>query len=243
MEKNCDDLFYTQVADEISKGQINEGLWLKATVETNGNDLQSKLRYTKLRINQLKEEVYDVYEQRLNDIEKKPVKILNSIGYHVIFNKGGLLTSDKWLVTIQNEQVTIKSLDELISFAKKQEDIFLCEKKHIKILNSIGYHVIFNKGGLLTSDKWLVTTQNKKVTIKSLDELVSFTKKQENIFLCKKKLNETILLCQKKLDNKGYILSKYGSKWCITDYLGNKKTFNSIKDLELFSSSDEILNT
>ena len=182
MKKNYDDLLYTQVADEISKGQINEGLWLKATVEANGNDLQAKLRYTTLRINQLKEEIYVVNQQRVNDIEQK----------------------------------------------------------HVKILNNIGCKVIFNKGGLLTSNKWLVTTKNKQqITIKTLDELVSFAKNQENIFLCEKKLNEKILLCEKKLDDKGYILSKYGRKWCITDYLGNKKIFNSVKDLELFASFEK----
>lgn len=48
-----EEALYEQVASEISGGQIRQGLWLKATVESDGDDFKARAIYTRYRVEQL----------------------------------------------------------------------------------------------------------------------------------------------------------------------------------------------
>ena len=48
-----EEALYEQVAGEIARGDIRQGLWLKATVESDGSDHMTKVLYTKFRIAQI----------------------------------------------------------------------------------------------------------------------------------------------------------------------------------------------
>ncbi len=50
----AEEALYEQVAAEIVAGQIKQGLWLKATVESDGDDFRARTIYTKFRVEQLK---------------------------------------------------------------------------------------------------------------------------------------------------------------------------------------------
>ena len=52
-----EETLYEQVAAEIVAGQIKQGLWLKATVESDGDDFRARTIYTKFRVEQLKAEL------------------------------------------------------------------------------------------------------------------------------------------------------------------------------------------
>jgi len=50
----AEEALYEQVAAEIVAGKIKQGLWLKATVESDGDDFRARTIYTKFRVEQLK---------------------------------------------------------------------------------------------------------------------------------------------------------------------------------------------
>ena len=45
--------FYRAVAEELRSGKIDDGLWLKALVESQGDEKMAKIQYTKLRVTEL----------------------------------------------------------------------------------------------------------------------------------------------------------------------------------------------
>lgn len=51
-----EEALYEQVAAELLAGQVKHGLWLKATVESGGNEHKTKSLYTQFRIAQILEE-------------------------------------------------------------------------------------------------------------------------------------------------------------------------------------------
>lgn len=52
-----EEALYEQAASEIAAGQIRQGLWLKATVESEGDDFKARAIYTRYRVELLKEEL------------------------------------------------------------------------------------------------------------------------------------------------------------------------------------------
>lgn len=52
-----EEALYEMVASEISAGQIKKGLWLKATVDSGGNEHKAKALYTQFRLAQLVDEI------------------------------------------------------------------------------------------------------------------------------------------------------------------------------------------
>lgn len=51
-----EEALYEQIAAELLSGQVKQGLWLKATVESGGNEHKTKSLYTQFRIAQILEE-------------------------------------------------------------------------------------------------------------------------------------------------------------------------------------------
>lgn len=47
--------FYRAVAEELRSGKIDDGLWLKALVESHGDEKMAHVQYTKLRVTELQE--------------------------------------------------------------------------------------------------------------------------------------------------------------------------------------------
>lgn len=52
-----EEALYEQAASEITGGQIRQGLWLKATVESDGDDFKARTIYTQYRVAQLMAEL------------------------------------------------------------------------------------------------------------------------------------------------------------------------------------------
>lgn len=67
-DEKFEEALYEEIAKEIANGNINQGLWLKATVESGGNEFKAKANYTKLRIKQFKREIE---EDRENQIKRQ----------------------------------------------------------------------------------------------------------------------------------------------------------------------------
>lgn len=59
--EKLEEALYELVAGEILRGEIRQGLWLKAMVESNSDDIKAKTRYAKLRVTQL---AHDLDKQR-----------------------------------------------------------------------------------------------------------------------------------------------------------------------------------
>ena len=54
--KLAEEQLYAQAAEEVSSGQIRQGLWAKAIAENGGDDSAAKARYLKLRVEIMKAE-------------------------------------------------------------------------------------------------------------------------------------------------------------------------------------------
>jgi hypothetical protein len=70
-----EEALYERIASEISPGQIKPGLWLKATVDSGGNEHKAKSLYTRFRYAQLVDEIAHDQElerqQRVNAVEQQ----------------------------------------------------------------------------------------------------------------------------------------------------------------------------
>ena len=62
-DEEVEEALYTQVAQEVSEGKVQKGLWLKATLESDGDDFEAKKLYTALRIRQIVREHNKAYEK------------------------------------------------------------------------------------------------------------------------------------------------------------------------------------
>jgi hypothetical protein len=60
--EKLEDAFYEKIANEIRNGEVNQGLWLKATVESGGSEFHAKALYVKLRVKQLERELVESQE-------------------------------------------------------------------------------------------------------------------------------------------------------------------------------------
>ena len=54
--KLAEEQLYAQAAEEVSSGQIRQGLWAKAIAETGGDEAAAKAQYLKLRVEIMKAE-------------------------------------------------------------------------------------------------------------------------------------------------------------------------------------------
>jgi len=77
-----EEVLYEQVAAEIGAGKIKKGLWLKATVESGGNENKAKVLYTQFRLAQVLEEV-----ARASEIEKQRQSVAEDIEWAPLFSK------------------------------------------------------------------------------------------------------------------------------------------------------------
>ena len=55
---------FEQVAAEISLGHVKQGLWLKARVDCNGDDVRARLLYAGYRVEQLRSELLKTAAER-----------------------------------------------------------------------------------------------------------------------------------------------------------------------------------
>lgn len=51
--KMTDERFYKKVSDELKSGDLHEGLWIKCLVEYNGDEHLARIKYFKIRVEQL----------------------------------------------------------------------------------------------------------------------------------------------------------------------------------------------
>ena len=63
MDEGYKNELYRKVAEEISSNIVDQGLWLRALVESNNDNEIAKTRYAKLRI----EELFREIEKNIND--------------------------------------------------------------------------------------------------------------------------------------------------------------------------------
>ncbi len=59
-DEKREEALYEQVAGELATGEINQGLWLKASVDSDGSEFVAKSLYAKYRVKQLKREMEEV---------------------------------------------------------------------------------------------------------------------------------------------------------------------------------------
>ena len=67
-----EEALYEQIAAELLAGQVKQGLWLKATVESGGNEHKTKSLYTQFRIAQILEETVpdvEAAKRRRSEVE------------------------------------------------------------------------------------------------------------------------------------------------------------------------------
>jgi hypothetical protein len=69
-ERLLEEALYNQVNAEIKNGIIRDGLWTKAFVEADGDELRAKVLYCELRIQSIKDEIY-VSQQIVASAEKQ----------------------------------------------------------------------------------------------------------------------------------------------------------------------------
>ena len=67
--KLAEEQLYAHAAEEVSSGQIRQGLWAKAIAETGGDDAAAKARYLKLRVEIMKAEA-EVTDFATNEADK-----------------------------------------------------------------------------------------------------------------------------------------------------------------------------
>ena len=66
--EKLEEALYDVVAEEIERGEIKRGLWLKAVVDSGSDDLRAKARYARLRVHQLARECIE--QARAEQAEK-----------------------------------------------------------------------------------------------------------------------------------------------------------------------------
>lgn len=67
LPEKLEEALYEIVAAEIQRGEIRQGLWLKAMVESNSDDIKAKTQYAKLRVNQLIRDLAERAEAEARD--------------------------------------------------------------------------------------------------------------------------------------------------------------------------------
>jgi len=76
-DRVLEEAMYEQAADELSRGEVRNGLWVKALTESNGNESLAAGVYIKYRVQSLKDEYQDkkyIENQKKVDAVKKAVK-------------------------------------------------------------------------------------------------------------------------------------------------------------------------
>jgi hypothetical protein len=68
LPEKLEEALYEVVAAEIQRGEIRQGLWLKAMVESNSDDIRAKTHYAKLRVNQLMRDLAERAEAEAGDL-------------------------------------------------------------------------------------------------------------------------------------------------------------------------------
>jgi hypothetical protein len=74
---------YRYIATEMSSGNIDDGLWLRALTEADNNQESAKAKYTKLRITELSRDlektrdILQAEEEKNATIQKEAKKILD----------------------------------------------------------------------------------------------------------------------------------------------------------------------
>ena len=161
----------------------------------------------------------------MRKIENSYQSKLNKIGYKLHSRKDG------WIVTdANNEKIRFTALEDLGSFLKEKlldevnrlQNISAKQKLENSYeykLKQIGYTIHPRKDGWVLTD-----ANNRKIKINSLEVINDF------VFVVKRRM-----LCESVLDKKGFILVEKRSKWVINNYLGNKKVFKTLEDLEVYT--------
>ena len=75
---------YERIAQEILRGEIRQGLWLKATVDAEGDDAKARALYAKYRVAQLKTEALMAQlavADKLDEVLVRFVRTLADKGY------------------------------------------------------------------------------------------------------------------------------------------------------------------
>lgn len=75
--EKLEESLYEQVATEIINGKINQGLWLKATVESGGSEFKAKALYAKLRVRQLKREMEDASQAKAREHVEREAALIS----------------------------------------------------------------------------------------------------------------------------------------------------------------------
>lgn len=60
---DAEEMLYEQVAQEISSGNIRQGLWLKAFADAEGDELKAKAAYSRMRVAQLAKDLRHAMEE------------------------------------------------------------------------------------------------------------------------------------------------------------------------------------
>ncbi len=112
---------------------------------------------------------------------------------------------------------------EIIHRIRTKYNILSFEQKQVQILESLGCKVGFD----LYTNVWRIESPKNKIsTIKSIEELIVFTKQRQ-----------IEVWCEDKLEKNGYLLEKFGSRWRSTDSNSTRRGFDSIQELEVFAKS------
>jgi hypothetical protein len=81
--EKLEEKLYEQVAQEIQNNRINQGLWLKANVDSGGDEFKAKALYTRYRVKQLLREVEEAQanlnQQSAKESEHRPAESSQSI--------------------------------------------------------------------------------------------------------------------------------------------------------------------
>lgn len=77
------DELYEQAAQEIRRGILKEGLWLKCMVEANGDEARAKREYLQERVLQLKMEHWRRQEQQMGAVGRFLDRLLSAIFFWV----------------------------------------------------------------------------------------------------------------------------------------------------------------
>ena len=58
LERESDEAWFADVAEEIQQGRVRPGLWAKAIAEADGDDARARAIYIRLRVQSMKDEAY-----------------------------------------------------------------------------------------------------------------------------------------------------------------------------------------
>lgn len=111
-----EEALYEQIAQEILRGDIRQGLWLKATVDADGNDGRARVLYTRLRIAQVKGEAQWVHEAA-----NLKARLVRERFVHALAEKGFALSGENgaWVLYLPHgDAIRFSSFEECCRYCE-----------------------------------------------------------------------------------------------------------------------------